>query len=258
MDLGLKNKNAIVCGSTQGIGEATAQELARQGANITLVARNNDVLSNVLESLDKSLGQSHRFVCIDFSADNFLEKIQALDQSYDILINNTGGPAGGPIIDAKPQAFLDAFKMHLINNQLLVSHVVQSMKVKNFGRIINVISTSVKAPIQGLGVSNTIRAAVANWAKTLSLELGPFGITVNNVLPGFTNTNRLTSIIQRKANEQSKSIDDVSKAMQSSVPARRFGESHEVANAVAFLSSVGASYINGINLPVDGGRTASL
>jgi 3-oxoacyl-[acyl-carrier protein] reductase len=258
MDLGLKNKNAIVCGSTQGIGEATAQELARQGVNITLVARNKDVLSNVLESLDKSLGQSHRFVCIDFSADNFLEKIQALDQSYDILINNTGGPAGGPIIDAKPQAFLDAFKMHLINNQLLVSHVVQSMKVKNFGRIINVISTSVKAPIQGLGVSNTIRAAVANWAKTLSLELGPFGITVNNVLPGFTNTNRLTSIIQRKANEQSKSIDDVSKAMQSSVPARRFGESHEVANAVAFLSSVGASYINGINLPVDGGRTASL
>jgi 3-oxoacyl-[acyl-carrier protein] reductase len=258
MDLGLKNKNAIVCGSTQGIGKATAQELARQGANITLVARNKDVLSNVLESLDKSLGQSHRFVCIDFSADNFLEKIQALDQSYDILINNTGGPAGGPIIDAKPQAFLDAFKMHLINNQLLVSHVVQSMKVKNFGRIINVISTSVKAPIQGLGVSNTIRAAVANWAKTLSLELGPFGITVNNVLPGFTNTNRLTSIIQRKANEQSKSIDDVSKAMQSSVPARRFGESHEVANAVAFLSSVGASYINGINLPVDGGRTASL
>jgi len=258
MDLGLKNKNAIVCGSTQGIGEATAQELARQGANITLVARNKNVLSNVLESLDKSLGQSHRFVCIDFSADNFLEKIQVLDQSYDILINNTGGPAGGPIIDAKPQAFLDAFKMHLINNQLLVSHVVQSMKVKNFGRIINVISTSVKAPIQGLGVSNTIRAAVANWAKTLSLELGPFGITVNNILPGFTNTNRLTSIIQRKANEQSKSIDDVSKAMQSSVPARRFGESHEVANAVAFLSSVGASYINGINLPVDGGRTASL
>ena len=258
MDLGLKNKNAIVCGSTQGIGEATAQELARQGANITLVARNKDVLSNVLESLDKSLGQSHRFVCIDFSADNFLEKIQALDQSYDILINNTGGPAGGPIIDAKPQAFLDAFKMHLINNQLLVSHVVQSMKVKNFGRIINVISTSVKAPIQGLGVSNTIRAAVANWAKTLSLELGPFGITVNNVLPGFTNTNRLTSIIKRKANEQSKSIDDVSKAMQSSVPANRFGEAYEVANAVAFLCSPAASYINGINLPVDGGRTASL
>ena len=258
MDLGLKNKNAIVCGSTQGIGEATAQELARQGANITLVARNKDVLNNVLESLDRSLGQNHCFVCIDFSADNFSEKIQALDQSYDILINNTGGPAGGPIIDAKPQAFIDAFKMHLINNQLLVSHVIESMKVKNFGRIINIISTSVKAPIQGLGVSNTIRAAVANWAKTLSLELGSFGITVNNVLPGFTNTNRLTSIIKRKANEQSKSIDDISKAMQSSVPARRFGEPQEVAHAVAFLSSVRASYINGINLPVDGGRTASL
>ena len=132
------------------------------------------------------------------------------------------------------------------------------MRKKNFGRIINIISTSVKAPIQGLGVSNTIRAAVANWAKTLSLELGPFGITVNNVLPGFTNTNRLTSIIKRKANEQSKSTAEIGQIMQNSVPAKRFGEAYEVANAVAFLSSVAAGYINGINLPVDGGRTASL
>lgn len=258
MDLGLKNKNAIVCGSTQGIGEATAHALASEGVNITLVARDEKVLSSVLESLDRSLGQNHCFVCIDFSDENFPEKIQALDKSYDILINNTGGPAGGPILDAKPEAFLDAFKMHLINNQLLAAHVVQSMRKKNFGRIINIISTSVKAPIQGLGVSNTIRAAVANWAKTLSLELGPFGITVNNVLPGFTNTNRLTSIIKRKANEQSKSTDEVGQIMQNSVPAKRFGAAYEVANAVAFLSSVGAGYINGINLPVDGGRTASL
>jgi 3-oxoacyl-[acyl-carrier protein] reductase len=132
------------------------------------------------------------------------------------------------------------------------------MKRNSFGRIINIISTSVKAPIPGLGVSNTIRAAVANWAKTLSLELGIYGITVNNVLPGFTNTNRLNSLINKKAEVQGKSIDEVASQMKKSVPMNRFGNSKEVANAVVFLSSIKASYINGINLPVDGGRTASL
>ena len=132
------------------------------------------------------------------------------------------------------------------------------MKKNSFGRIINIISTSVKAPIPGLGVSNTIRAAVANWAKTLSLELGPYGITVNNVLPGFTNTNRLKSLIEKKSSISGKSTSEVEKEMKKSVPLNRFGEAEEVANAVVFLSSPAASYISGINLPVDGGRTASL
>ena len=258
MDLGLKNKNAIVCGSTQGIGEATAHALASEGVNITLVARDEKVLSSVLESLDRSLGQNHCFVCIDFSDENFPEKIQALDKSYDILINNTGGPAGGPILDAKPEAFLDAFKMHLINNQLLAAHVVQSMRKKNFGRIINIISTSVKAPIQGLGVSNTIRGAVASWSKTLANELGEFNITVNNVLPGATNTVRLQSIIETKASKTGRSIEDISNEMTNQVPMKRFAEAVEIANAISFLASPAASYINGINVPVDGGRTKSL
>ena len=132
------------------------------------------------------------------------------------------------------------------------------MKKNSFGRIINIISTSVKAPIPGLGVSNTIRAAVANWAKTLSLELGPYGITVNNVLPGFTRTNRLKSLIKKKSTILGKSISEVESEMKSTVPLKRFGDASEVANAVVFLSSPAASYINGINLPVDGGRTASL
>ena len=136
--------------------------------------------------------------------------------------------------------------------------VVENMKKNNFGRIINVLSTSVKAPINGLGVSNTIRAAVANWAKTLSLELGVYGITVNNILPGFTNTNRLVSIINKKAEVQGKTNFEIEQIMKSSVPAKRFGEASEVANAIVFLSSPAASYINGVNLPVDGGRTASL
>ena len=259
MNLGLRNKRAIVCGSTQGIGKAIAIELAKQGVSLTLIARNEQVLKTVLEKLDTSLAQTHTYLCVDFSDDNFKEKIDGLkDSNFDILINNTGGPAAGPITDADPKDFLLAFKMHLLNNQVLIQKVVAGMKKNSFGRIINIISTSVKAPIPGLGVSNTIRAAVANWAKTLSLELGPYGITVNNVLPGFTNTNRLKSLIEKKSSILGKSTSEVEKEMKKSVPLNRFGEAEEVANAVVFLSSPAASYISGINLPVDGGRTASL
>jgi len=259
MELSLKNKNAIVCGSTQGIGEASAIELAKLGANITLIARNESKLLNVLNELDKSKGQTHSFICIDFSdSEKLKEEVKLLKGTYHVLVNNTGGPAAGPITDANTNAFEEAFRMHLINNQILVQQVIKGMKDAGFGRIINIISTSVKAPIAGLGVSNTIRAAVASWAKTLSIELGAYGITVNNVLPGFTNTNRLKTLITKKAEVQGKSEEEIASAMKSGVPAARFGEANEVANAVAFLCSPAASYINGINLPVDGGRTASL
>ena len=259
MELSLKNKNAIVCGSTQGIGEASAIELAKLGANITLIARNESKLLDVLNELDKSQGQTHSFICIDFSdSEKLKEEVKLLKGTYHILVNNTGGPAAGPITDANTNAFEEAFRMHLINNQILVQQVIKGMKDAGFGRVINIISTSVKAPIAGLGVSNTIRAAVASWAKTLSIELGAYGITVNNVLPGFTNTNRLKSLIAKKAEVQGKSEEEIASAMKSSVPAGRFGQANEVANAVAFLCSPAASYINGINLPVDGGRTASL
>jgi 3-oxoacyl-[acyl-carrier protein] reductase len=259
MELSLKNKNAIVCGSTQGIGEASAIELAKLGANITLIARNESKLLDVLNELDKSQGQTHSFICIDFlDSEKLKEEVKLLKGTYHILVNNTGGPAAGPITDANTNAFEEAFRMHLINNQILVQQVIKGMKDAGFGRIINIISTSVKAPIAGLGVSNTIRAAVASWAKTLSIELGAYGITVNNVLPGFTNTNRLKTLITKKAEVQGKSEEEIASAMKSGVPAARFGEANEVANAVAFLCSPAASYINGINLPVDGGRTASL
>ena len=259
MNLSLRNKKAVVCGSTQGIGKAIAEELSRQGVNLTLIARDKEALENVVKKLDTSLGQSHDYLCVDFSDDNFENKISDLSSlNIDILINNTGGPASGPITDANTDDFLLAFKMHLLNNQLLIKKVIDNMKKNSFGRIINIISTSVKAPIPGLGVSNTIRAAVANWAKTLSLELGPYGITVNNVLPGFTSTNRLKSLIKKKSTILGKSISEVESEMKNTVPLKRFGDASEVANAVAFLSSPAASYINGINLPVDGGRTASL
>lgn len=259
MEINLKNKNAIVCGSTQGIGEASAIELAKLGANITLIARNESKLLNVLNELDTTQGQTHSFIAIDFRDSNKLrEEVNLLTSDYHILVNNTGGPASGAITDADPESFEDAFRMHLINNQILVQKVVTGMKKQGYGRIVNIISTSVKAPIPGLGVSNTIRAAVANWAKTLSVELGPYGITVNNILPGFTETNRLKTLIAKKAEIQGLTINEITQQMQSQVPAGRFGKAIEVASAVAFLCTPSASYINGINLPVDGGRTKSL
>jgi len=260
MDLKLNNKNALVCGSTQGIGKATAISLAEEGVNVTLVARNEDKLKKVLSELPSH--KNHNYIVADFSNPKDLkEKIEnyiKVNQGFHILVNNTGGPKGGPVFSAAIEDFENAFTQHLKCNHVLAQTVVPFMKSEGFGRIINIISTSVKQPLDGLGVSNTIRGAVANWSKTLANELGGFGITVNNVLPGATETERLSEIIKNKASKIGASIEDVSKAMKNSVPAKRFAKPEETANAIAFLASEAASYINGINLPVDGGRTKSL
>lgn len=261
MDLNLKGKRAVVCGSSQGIGKASAIELAELGASVTLIARNEEKLKAVLKELSTKEKQKHEYRIADFSHPNDLKvtaDVYAQSEVVHILVNNTGGPPAGPALEARSFKFVQAFQSHLLCNHFLVQAFVPGMKKEKFGRIINIISTSVKTPIKGLGVSNTIRGAVANWAKTLSFELGPFGITVNNVLPGATMTGRLQSLIETKAEKAGKSQDDIKQAMITEIPAGRISESHEVAAAVAFLASPAAGYINGINLPVDGGRTASL
>jgi 3-oxoacyl-[acyl-carrier protein] reductase len=262
MDLNLKGKTAIVCGSTQGIGFASAVELALMGANVTLMARNEASLRAAVEKLDTQNGQKHHYVVADFNdtqhVKNAIDAYLSLNPEVHILVNNTGGPTPGPIIEANAEQFLETFRMHLINNQTLAQAVVPSMKAAGFGRIVNIISTSVKQPIPGLGVSNTIRAAVANWSKTLSLELGPFGITTNNVLPGNTRTARLESFLESRTEQLGISKDEAEAEMAQSSPIRRISEPEEVAAAVAFLCSPAAGSINGINLPVDGGKTGSL
>jgi 3-oxoacyl-[acyl-carrier protein] reductase len=266
MNIDLTNKQAVVCGSTQGIGKATALELAFLGANITLIARNESTLKATLSELDTSKGQQHDYLIADFSKAEDLKKTiqqyalekQQQGKNVHILVNNTGGPAPKDAIDSDVQAFMDAFSAHLVCNQHLVQALVPLMKLAGYGRIINVISTSVKVPIAGLGVSNTIRGAVASWAKTLSRELAPFGITVNNVLPGLTKTARLEALTTSRAKNASISIEQQEKLMKESVPVKRFAESSEIAEAIAFLASPSASYINGINLPVDGGSTPCL
>ena len=262
MNLDLSGRHAVVCGSSQGIGRAIALELASLGAAVTVMARNPERLEAVIAELSTTAGQSHRMIVADFTEPAQVKTAieQYLDQGHaaEILINNTGGPPAGPAVDAAIQEFIDAFQNHLICNHLLTQALVPGMKKTGYGRIINIISTSVKQPIKGLGVSNTIRGAVANWAKTLASELGSFGITVNNVLPGMTSTARLDAIINNRAEKQGKSIAEVTQDMEHEIPAGRIADATEIAAAAAFLASPAASYINGINLPVDGGRTGCL
>lgn len=261
MDLDLTGKRAMVCGSTQGIGKASALELASMGANITLIARNEVKLQEVIHALGTREGQMHDYIVADFSDPSDLRaKVDryVLHKPVHILVNNSGGPPPGPILDAEPEAFIRAYTEHLLCNQLLAQAVIPIMKREGYGRIVNIISTSVKAPLRNMGVSNTTRGAVANWAKTLSLEVAPFHITVNNVLPGATLTGRLESIMEERAKRMGKSFEEIKALTAAEVPAGRIGTAEEVAAAVAFLASPAASYINGINIPVDGGRTGNL
>jgi 3-oxoacyl-[acyl-carrier protein] reductase len=261
MNLSLEGKNAVICGSTQGIGLAIAEELALLGANCTLIARNEEALKEAVQNLDIALRQQHNYLVADFSKpDDVRSAIDKHIQSnaVHILINNSGGPPAGPVIEASEDAFLNAINQHLICNHILTKAVVPSMKKEGYGRIINIISTSVKIPLKNLGVSNTTRGAVASWAKSMANELGQFNITVNNVLPGFTTTKRLSSLIENIAKRGNTVVDIVEQNMMDEVPMKRFGEASEIAAMAAFLASPAASYVNGTSIPVDGGRTGSI
>lgn len=260
MELSLKRKTALICGSTQGIGLAIAQELALLGADCILLARNEDRLKSAVALLDTSPGQHHQYAIADFQyPEQVIKTVAGLLRisSIHILVNNTGGPAPGLIQQATAEQFLHAFQQHIINNQQLAQAVLPGMKKEGYGRVINIISTSVKMPIPNLGVSNTIRAATAGWAKTLSLEVAADGITVNNILPGFINTGRLESLINSNAAAQQIAPDELAAQMKKQIPAQRFGETREIAALAAFLASPAAAYINGTSIPVDGGKTGA-
>ena len=263
MNFNFSNKTILIGGATDGIGWACSKIFASMGANVIMLSRNIDKLNDKCESLQNNGTQNHKVVAIDYTVPDELERkfkkfILENNIEIDIIINNTGGPPGGQLSDSNSNELINAFNMHVISFHKILGLTLEKMKNREYGRIINIISTSVKQPLNGLGVSNTIRGAVANWAKTLANELGQFNITVNNVLPGATNTGRLNEIIRAKAKKMDASEETISTAMANEVPMKRIAEPNEVANAVVFLASQNASYINGINLPVDGGRTKSL
>lgn len=261
MNLDLKGKNALVCGSSKGIGKAAAFELAELGANVTLVSRSADKMAAITKEMARVKGQQHDFLAADFTdTADLRKKVRGLTATkpIHILVNNTGGPPAGPITEAELEEFTQAFTTHLICNHLLAKAVLPGMRKEGYGRIINVISTSVKAPLPGLGVSNTVRGAVGNWAKTLANEVGADGITVNNILPGATNTGRLQEIIEKKATATGQSVEAVTDTMQSSIPLQRFAEPEEIGAAIAFLATPAAAYITGVALAVDGGRLKNM
>ena len=254
IDFRLDGRSAVVCGATGGIGQAIAIAFADAGARVTVVGRNPERIDQTLSRLS---GAGHDARCANFSdipAVKQAAQARAEQGDVDILINNTGGPAAGPASESDPEAFLNAFQMHLLNAQTMVQTFLPGMKKNGFGRVINIISTSVITPIPGLGVSNTIRGAVANWGRTIAAELGPFGITVNNVLPGFTATARLTSLFEGKAGRLGKTAAEVEADAIATIPAGRIGHVEELAAAALFLASPAGGYVNGVNLPVDGGR----
>jgi len=262
MTFNFSGKRSVVCGSTQGMGKATALLFSELGADVILVARNRDSLQDVLSELSTSHGQTHDSLCADFSNPDELKRAinnyAIRNPPIHILVNNTGGPAPGEIAQAHSDDFLEGLNKHLICNQFLSQALIPGMKKEKYGRIINIISTSVKQPIKGLGVSNTIRGAVASWAKTLSSEVAPYGITVNNLLPGATNTERLYSLFESIAEKRNVSPDEVKAEWIKEIPSGRIAEPIEMAHAIAFLASPFSGYINGINLPVDGGRLQCL
>lgn len=261
MNLSIEGKNAVICGSSQGIGLAIAEELALLGANCTLVARNEEALQSAVKTLDIALRQQHNYLVADFSKPEQVK--QAIEQHVQknpvhILINNTGGPPPGSVLDATPEAFLAAFNQHLIVNQLLAQAVIPGMKEAGYGRIINIISTSIRIPITNLAVSGTVRGAVAMWSKVLANEVGQFNITVNNILPGLTKTQRLESLIKNNAQKRGVSTEVIAEEMKQEIPMKRFGDAAELAAVAAFLASPAASYVNGVSIAVDGGKTGTL
>lgn len=261
LSLSVKGKTALVAGSTQGIGFAAAEALASLGARCILISRNEEKLKTAVARLDTAQGQEHSYLVADFQKPEMVEAVVHTflqSNTIDILVNNTGGPAGGPVTDATPEQFLAAFQQHLICNHILVKLVSPAMKQAGYGRIVNVISTSVKIPLKGLGVSNTIRGAVASWAKTMANELAQYGITVNNILPGATATERLETIVNNKVAKTGTDAQTVEKEMLEEIPAKRFGQPEEIGAVIAFLCTPAAAYINGTSIPVDGGRTGSI
>ena len=262
VQLDLSGKTAVVCGASAGIGRATAQAFAELGARVILVARTESKLRDLAGSLLKVKTGDHRVIACDVNDHAELEKkIKAeIDHcgGIDILVNNVGGPKAGPLAEAALEDLTSAFHQHILTYQKLAQMIVPSMKKRGGGRIVNVVSTSVRQPIPNLGVSNTIRAATAGWAKTLSNELGPFNITVNNVLPGATKTDRLESIIQTTMEKSKRSREDVIADMEKATPIHRFAEPEELAGAIAYLASPIAGFVTGVSLAVDGGKIGSI
>jgi len=257
----LEGFQALVCGASAGIGRAAALALAERGARVSVLARSRSGLASLLPELREAGAPAAQMLQADLEDRRTLASLVdahlARHGSVHILVNNTGGPPAGPLLEAEEEDFLRAFGRHVLAAHLLVRAFLPGMREARYGRILNVISTSVREPIPGLGVSNTIRGAMASWAKTLSREL-PSGVTVNNLLPGFTDTRRLASLKATLAERRGVAPEEIEAGWLASVPEGRLGRPEELGAVLAFLASPAAAFVRGQSLAVDGGRLASI
>jgi 3-oxoacyl-[acyl-carrier protein] reductase len=247
----LAGKHAVVCGASRGIGAATAKMLASAGCRITAISRNPTALVEQLP------GEGHRGVSLDLENQEKVEEFAQSITEVDILINNSAGPPGGPLIDNSVEDFNSPFARHLFAAHTLTKAFVPLMEAANSGRIVNIISTSVREPIENLGLTNTLRGAMAAWSKSMTREL-PNCITINNVLPGFTDTKRLESLADSISEKTGKTTEEIHSNWLSNVPINRLIDPRETAAAITFLCLPIAGGIRGVSLAVDGGRMRSI
>ena len=261
MRINLKNKRALIGGSSKGLGYAVAKQLAICGAEVTLVSRNESLLKKNIIELKELTECDHNYLVVDYNNSKDYKKI--IDEFFktniiDILINNTQGPPAGDVLNVAESDYKQTFNLLFQNTVNTSMAAIKGMKENNWGRIINMTSVSVKEPLSYLALSNTIRSAVTSWGKTLSIESGKYNITVNNVLTGFFNTERLNQLNEEKAKKFNIKTSEVFEKMSEMVPLKRIGEPDEFAYLIAFLSSEYSSYINGVNIPIDGGLLKSM
>ncbi len=261
MNITLKNKKALVGGSSGGIGKAIAQQLAESGASVTLMSRSEEKLKTIIASLPTDQGQQHQYLVVDFTDFAGYKKIisEYFDKnSLDILVNNTQGPSAGNALEKNVEDYQEAFdllfKTVVFTTELALEHMVQN----KWGRIINVASVSVKEPLSYLALSNSIRAAVVTWAKSLATDVGQYQITINSILTGYFDTDRIAQLNAKKASQLGISEEEVRSDMESKVPVKRIGDPKEYGYLVAFLASEKAAYITGTQIPIDGGLLKSL
>lgn len=261
MNISLKGKKALVGGSSDGIGKAIAMQLAASGASVTLVSRSENKLKKISTDLDTSFGQKHQYVVVDYTNfENYQSKISAYFDTHtvDILVNNTQGPSAGNSLEKHTedyqQAFNLLFKTTIYTTELALKNMIQN----KWGRIINVASVSVKEPLSYLALSNSIRAAVVTWAKSLASDVGEYQITVNSILTGYFDTNRIAQLNATKAKQLGVSEAKVRQEMEDKVALKRIGKPEEYGFLVAFLASDKAAYITGTAVPIDGGLLKAL
>ena len=261
MEIDLTGKFALVGGATNGIGKAIAIRLAASGASVCIMARNKSKLEKVVNELDRSRNQKHKFLEVDFSNYNLFSKsIKYFFETnhIDVLVNNTQGPEGGSALEKSIDDYQSAFDLLFkcaVKTSLLA---LTNMRDKKWGRIINVASISVKEPLNYLVLSNSLRSALVTWSKTLSVDIAKFNITINNVLTGYFNTERLKQLNSKKAEKLGINISTIEDKIKDTIPMKRFGDPEEYANLVCFLASEKSDYITGINIPIDGGFLKSL